>query len=142
MAKTYQTFDDVYTLFMDTTKVDEFQLPRTPEGMYALVEHGLDQYSTYFDDAKEVEFDRDTEMFSVELEREDVQLIVGYMRLNVFQKLNEEFVSTYDVLMDDLGVRNYKSQSDARNSLVEAQKREIKEMLLKMSDNFDVIDDM
>lgn len=142
MAKTYQTFDDVYTLFMDTTKVDEFQLPRTPEGMYALVEHGLDQYSTYFDNAKEVEFDRDTEMFSVELEREDVQLIVGYMRLNVFQKLNEEFVSTYDVLMDDLGVRNYKSQSDARNSLVEAQKREIKEMLLKMSDNFDVIDDM
>lgn len=142
MAKTYQTFDDVYTLFMDTTKVDEFHLPRTPEGMYALVEHGLDQYSTYFDDAKEVEFDRDTEMFSVELEREDVQLIVGYMRLNVFQKLNEEFVSTYDVLMDDLGVRNYKSQSDARNSLVEAQKREIKEMLLKMSDNFDVIDDM
>ena len=142
MAKTYQTFDDVYTLFMDTTKVDEFQLPRTPEGMYALVEHGLNEYSTYFDDAKEVEFDRDTEMFSVELEREDVQLIVGYMRLNVFQKLNEEFVSTYDVLMDDLGVRNYKSQSDARNSLVEAQKREIKEMLLKMSDNFDVIDDM
>ena len=142
MAKTYQTFDDVYTLFMDTTKVDEFQLPRTPEGMYALVEHGLNEYSTYFDDAKEVEFDRDTEMFSVELERNDVLLIVGYMRLNVFQKLNEEFVSTYDVLMDDLGVRNYKSQSDARNSLVEAQKREIKEMLLKMSDNFDVIDDM
>lgn len=141
MAKTYKSFDDVYTVFMDTTRVDAFQLPHTPEGMYALVEYGINQYMTYFDDAKEIEFDRDTETFSVELNREDMQLIVAYMQLNIFQKLSEEFVSTYDVLVDDIGVRNYKSQSDARNALVEAKKKEIKAMILKMSDEFDVIDE-
>ena len=142
MAKTYQTFDDVYTVFMDTTKVDEWQLPRTPEGMYALVEHGVNRYLDEFDDAKEVEFDRETELFSTELEREDVRLIVSFMRLNIFQKQNEEFVSTYDVLMDDLGVRNYKSQADARRLIIEHEEHEIKQMLLKMTDSFDVIDDI
>lgn len=142
VAKTYKNFDDIYTLFMDSNRVDEFQLPRTPEGMYALVEYGIDQYMTFFDDAKEVEFDRDTEMLSVELEKNDAMLIVSYMRLKIFQKLNDEFVSTYDVLVDDIGIRNYKSQADARQNLIAEQKREIKEMILKMSEDFDVIDDI
>lgn len=142
MARTYKSFDDVYTLFMDTTRVDSFQLPQTPQGMYALLEHGIDQYMTFFDNAKEVDFDRDTEMLSVELDKNDAMLITGYMRLKIFQKLNDEFVSTYDVLVDDIGIRNYKSQADARQNLIEAQKREIEAMLLKMSEDFDVIDDI
>jgi hypothetical protein len=127
---------------MDNTRVDEYQLPRTPQGMYALLEHGIDQYMTFFDNAKEVDFDRDTEMLSVVLDKNDAMLITGYMRLKIFQKINDEFVSTYDVLQDDIGIRNYKSQSDARQNLIAEQKREIDEMLLKMSEDFDVIDDM
>ena len=142
MARTYKSFDDIYTLFMDNTRVDEYQLPRTPQGMYALLEHGIDQYMTFFDNAKEVDFDRDTEMLSVALDKNDAMLITGYMRLKIFQKINDEFVSTYDVLQDDIGIRNYKSQSDARQNLIAEQKREIDEMLLKMSEDFDVIDDM
>lgn len=142
MARTYKSFDDIYTLFMDNTRVDEYQLPRTPQGMYALLEHGIDQYMTFFDNAKEVDFDRDTEMLSVALDKNDAMLINGYMRLKIFQKINDEFVSTYDVLQDDIGIRNYKSQSDARQNLIAEQKREIDEMLLKMSEDFDVIDDM
>lgn len=142
MARTYKSFDDIYTLFMDNTRVDEYQLPRTPQGMYALLEHGIDQYTTFFDNAKEVDFDRDTEMLSVVLDKNDAMLITGYMRLKIFQKINDEFVSTYDVLQDDIGIRNYKSQSDARQNLIAEQKREIDEMLLKMSEDFDVIDDM
>lgn len=142
MARTYKSFDDIYTLFMDNTRVDEYQLPRTPQGMYALLEHGIDQYMTFFDNAKEVDFDRDTEMLSVVLDKNDAMLITGYMRLKIFQKINDEFVSTYDVLQDDIGIRNYKSQSDARQNLIAEQKREIDEMLLKMSEDFDVIDDM
>ena len=137
MAKTYQTFDDVYTLFMDTTKVDEFQLPRTPEGMYALVEHGMNRYIHEFEDHKEVEFDRDTEMFSVSLEYKDVDLIINAMSSNIFSKLIEEFVSTYDVLQDDLGVRNYKSQSDARRALYEQSERNFKKKLLKYTDSYE-----
>ena len=142
MARTYKSFDDIYTLFMDNTRVDEYQLPRTPQGMYALLEHGIDQYMTFFDNAKEVDFDRDTEMLSVVLDKNDAMLITGYMRLKIFQKINDEFVSTYDVLQDDIGIRKYKSQSDARQNLIAEQKREIDEMLLKMSEDFDVIDDM
>ena len=142
MARTYKSFDDIYILFMDNTRVDEYQLPRTPQGMYALLEHGIDQYMTFFDNAKEVDFDRDTEMLSVVLDKNDAMLITGYMRLKIFQKINDEFVSTYDVLQDDIGIRNYKSQSDARQNLIAEQKREIDEMLLKMSEDFDVIDDM
>ena len=127
---------------MDNTRVDDYQLPRTPQGMYALLEHGIDQYMTFFDNAKEVDFDRDTEMLSVVLDKNDAMLITGYMRLKIFQKINDEFVSTYDVLQDDIGIRNYKSQSDARQNLIAEQKREIDEMLLKMSEDFDVIDDM
>ena len=132
MARTYKSFDDIYTLFMDNTRVDEYQLPRTPQGMYALLEHGIDQYMTFFDNAKEVDFDRDTEMLSVVLDKNDAMLITGYMRLKIFQKINDEFVSTYDVLQDDIGIRNYKSQSDARQNLIAEQKREIDEMLLKI----------
>ena len=127
---------------MDNTRVDEYQLPRTPQGMYALLEHGIDQYMTFFDNAKEVDFDRDTEMLSVVLDKNDAMLITGYMRLKIIQKINDQFVSTYDVLQDDIGIRNYKSQSDARQNLIAEQKREIDEMLLKMSEDFDVIDDM
>lgn len=142
MAKTYKTFDDIYTVFMNTTKVDSYQLPQSPEGMYSLLEQALDFYSLEYDNAKEVEFDRDTEMLSIELDKNDVLLIVGYMRLNIYQKIKDEFISTYDVLIDDIGIRNYKSQIDAKYTAIEIQKQEIDKMLLKMSEDFDVIDGM
>lgn len=142
MAKTYKTFDDIYTVFMNTTRVDAYQLPQTPEGMYGLLEQALDFYSLEYDNAKDVEFDRNTEMLSIELDRNDVMLIVGYMRLNVYQKIKDEFISTYDVLVDDIGIRNYKSQVDAKYTAIESQKEEIRKMLLKMSEDFDVINNL
>lgn len=139
MAKTYKTFDDIYTVFMDTTRVDSYQLPQTPEGMYALLEYALDRYAIEYDGAKEVEFIRPTETLSTELDKNDIMLIAGYMRLNIYQKIKDEFISTYDVLVDDIGIRNYKSQIDAKYTAIERQEREIEKMLLKMSEDFDVL---
>lgn len=142
MARTYKNFDDVYTLFMDTTRVDSFQLPQTPQGMYALLEYGISQYKIDLDSHIDVDFDRDTEMLSTELKESHAMLVVRYMRRNIFQKLYDEFVSTYDVLVEDIGIRNYKSQADARQNLIEAENREIKALILKIEEDFDVIDDI
>lgn len=143
----YKTFDDVYTVFMEICRVDDFFLPRTPEGKYTLLEQALSRYNIYFDNAKQIKFDRYTERFFVgenrklDLEYNDLQLIANYMKLITLEKINDEFVSTYDVLVDDIGIRNYKSQSDAKANAVMAQKRLIDKLLLKVSEDFDVIDD-
>lgn len=137
----YQTFDDVYTVFMDSTRVDEFQLPQTSHGMYALVQQALDRYLIFYDNAKDVSFDSYTETFDMDLEYFDIQLIANYMKLIILEKINDEFVSTYDVLVDDIGIRNYKSQAEAKASAVREQQNKIKMLLFKISDNFDVIDD-
>ena len=137
----YKSFDDVYTVFMDSTMVDENLLPRTPEGMYGLLEHALRRYRSAYDEAKEVEFIRDVERLTVELDDDDVELVVAFMRLKIYKKSRDEFTSTYDVMMDDIGRRNFKAQSDARNALVAEQEREIERLILKMSSEFDVIDE-
>jgi len=64
------------------------------------------------------------------------------MRLKTYEKAEDEFTSTYDVLIDDLGRRNYKAQSDARKALIVEQKREIELLIRKMSEDFDVIDEL
>lgn len=142
MAKIYQSFDDIYTVFMDISRIDEFMLPRTPEGMYALLEQGIDRYSIYYDNAKEIVFDRITETLNTEIEYEDVQIIANYMLLIVYEKIRDEFISTYDVLVDDIGIRSYKSQVDAKETVIELQNKKIQKLLLKLSDNFDVVDDI
>ena len=138
----YKSFDDVYEVFMDSTMVDSYLLPRSPEGMYGLLEYALRRYKLSFDAAKDVEFIRDIEMLTVELDNDDVELITAYMRLKIYEKAEAEFTSTYDVMMDDIGRRNFKAQSDARKALVAEQKREIKELLFKMSPDFDVLDEI
>lgn len=142
MAKTYQSFDDIYTAFMDISRVDEFMLPRTPEGMYALLEQGIDRYSIYYDNAKDIVFDRITETLNTTIDYSDVQIIANYMLLIVYEKIRDEFVSTYDVLVDDIGIRSYKSQVDAKETAIEMQNQKIQKLLLKLSDNFDVVDDI
>ncbi len=110
--------------------------------MYGLLEYALRRYKLSFDAAKDVEFIRDIEMLTVELDNDDVELITAYMRLKIYEKAEAEFTSTYDVMMDDIGRRNFKAQSDARKALVAEQKREIKELLFKMSPDFDVLDEI
>ena len=141
MAK-YKSFDDVYEVFMDSTMVDNYLLPRSPEGMYGLLEYALRRYRLAFDEAKEVEFIRDVERLTVELDDNDVELVVAFMKLKIYEKAEDEFTSTYDVMMDDIGRRNFKAQSDARKALVAEQKREIERLILKMSYEFDVIDEI
>lgn len=141
MAK-YKSFDDVYEVFMDSTMVDNYLLPRSPEGMYGLLEYALRRYRLAFDEAKEVEFIRDVERLTVELDDNDVELVVAFMKLKIYEKAEDEFTSTYDVMMDDIGRRNFKAQSDARKALVAEQKREIERLILKMSSEFDVIDEI
>lgn len=138
MAKVYETFDDIYTKFMNVTMVDEFALPRTPDGMYSLLENAIEKYKDEFDDAKDVEFDRDTETLSMSLDSSDVDIIIAYMKLFVYIKIEEEFSSTYDVLVSDLGVRNYKSQSDAKKNSVLQQEKEIQKLLLRHTETYDL----
>lgn len=127
---------------MDSTMVDNYLLPRSPEGMYGLLEYALRRYRLAFDEAKEVEFIRDVERLTVELDDNDVELVVAFMKLKIYEKAEDEFTSTYDVMMDDIGRRNFKAQSDARKALVAEQKREIERLILKMSSEFDVIDEI
>ena len=138
MAKVYETFDDIYTKFMNVTMVDEFAVPRTPDGMYSLLENAIEKYKDEFDDAKDVEFDRDTETLSMSLDSSDVDIIIAYMKLFVYIKIEEEFSSTYDVLVSDLGVRNYKSQSDAKKNSVLQQEKEIQKLLLRHTETYDL----
>lgn len=138
----YKTFDDVYTVFMDSTMVDNYLLPRSPQGMYALLEFALRRYKLAYDNAKDVDFIRDVEKLTVELDEDDVELVVAFMKLKIYEKAEDEFTSTYDVLMDDIGRRNFKAQSDARKALVAEQKREIEKLLFKMTEDFDVLDEI
>lgn len=135
---TYMTFDDIYTLFMNSNNVDEYQLPQTPEGMYALLEEGIARYLTFYDDAREVSLDRETELLSAELTRTDAMLIVEYMKLHIYEKIKDEFYSTYDVLMNDIGIRNFKSQADAKMNQITQQEDRIRRLLLKVNENFDI----
>lgn len=125
-VKTYLTFDDIYTLFMNSNNVDEYQLPRTPEGMYALLEEGINRYSTFYDDAKDLSFDEETELLSEEITKTDAMLIVEYMKLHIYEKIKDEFYSTYDVLMNDIGIRNFKSQADAKMNQITKQEEDKK----------------
>lgn len=138
----YKTFDDVYSVFMDSTMVDNYLLPRSPQGAYALLEFALRRYKLAYDNAKDVDFIRDVERLTVELDEDDVELIVAFMKLKIYEKAEDEFTSTYDVLMDDIGRRNFKAQSDARKALVAEQKREIEKLLFKMTEDFDVLDEI
>lgn len=147
VAKTFETFDDIYELFMRTSRFDEYMLPNTPEGMYSLVSNGIEKYLTFYDNAKEISFDEYSESIVFENEDDaptfkDAQLIVAYMQLIIYEKIRDEFVSTYDVMVDDIGIRSYRSQVNAKENAIQAQLEKIRKLILKLSDNFDVIDEL
>ena len=125
---------------MDSVRIDGYLLPQSPEGRYGLLEFALRRYELAFDDAKKVEFIRDTEMLTVELDNNDVELVTAYMRLKSYEKARDEYVTTFDILMDDIGRRNFKAQADALQALIAETKQEIDLLIRKMSEDFDVLD--
>lgn len=143
MVKKYQTFDDLYEKFIGIIGVDDFELPQTPYGKYMLVDEALDRFNFFMEnleDENSISLDKDTEKLSKALLFSQAELVVGYMCLIIYERIYSIFVSTYDVMQDDIGLKNYKAQADARKQKIDMQENKIKKIQMKVYEDFDFED--
>lgn len=139
MARLYQTFDDLYSKFIEIVGVDNFELPQTPDGKYALVDEALNRLNLFlelFEEDEEIQLNRETELFNRTLSLGQLELAANYMCLIIYERIFSLFVSTYDVMQDDIGLKNYKAQADARKQKIDMQEAKIKHIQLKIYDDF------
>lgn len=139
MASTYETFDDLYEKFIGIVGVDDFELPLTPQGKYELVDDALNRFNLfleYFEEEEVRTLDKETEELIPPLSLSEGELVVAYMCLIIYERIFSIFVSTYDVMQDDIGLKNYKAQADARKQKIEMQNRRIRLIQMKLYDDF------
>ena len=133
MANT--TYDEVYSLFMDISRTDSFNLPQTDDERYALINAGRLTYNNKT--FGKVMQDDILEEFSEELDGNQQLLLANCMKLVCFDNLLADFISTYSLFQKEIGFKDYASQLKGREAYVARQERIIKELLFSMMESYE-----
>lgn len=133
MANT--TYDEVYSLFMDISRTDSFNLPQTDDERYALINAGRLTYNNKT--FGKVMQDDMLEEFSEELDGNQQLLLANCMKLVCFDNLLADFISTYSLFQKEIGFKDYASQLKGREAYVARQERIIKELLFSMMESYE-----
>lgn len=133
MANT--TYDEVYSLFMDISRTDSFNLPQTDDERYALINAGRLTYNNKT--FGKVMQDDILEEFSEELNGNQQLLLANCMKLVCFDNLLADFISTYSLFQKEIGFKDYASQLKGREAYVARQERIIKELLFSMMESYE-----
>lgn len=128
------TYDDVYTYFISITKVDEYDVPSTEEGMYHLIDNGRLEFNLRREDDLEVN-DEDQEL-SRKLTGQELMLLGNCMRLVTFRNMLTDFTSNYSMFQKEVGYKDYKAQLEGRTWAIDRQERIISDILFAIQEDY------
>ncbi len=134
IIKTNTTYDEVYKYFISITRVDEYDLPISVEGMYDLINNGRMEFNLRRED--DLAVDDVLETLDRKLNGLELMLFGNCMKLVVFRNMLSDFTSNFSMFQKEIGIKDYKPQLDGRNGNVFGQEKVINEILFKMQEDF------
>lgn len=133
MAKT--SYDEIYSLFMDISRTDDFNLPQTDDGRYSLINAGRLIYNNKA--FKNLKQDDMMEELSEELNGNQLLLLANCMKLVCFDNLLGEFISTYSMFQKEVGFKDYSSQLRGREGYVSRQSQVVNALVFSMMEDYE-----
>lgn len=130
----FTNYDDVYKFFTEITRVDKIDLPISIEGQYDLINSGRMEFNMRREDS--LVCHEESETLDRKLTDLELMLFGNCMKLVILKNMLSDFTSTYSMFQKEVGVKDYKSQLDARTWIVDRQESIIKDILFKMQEDF------
>lgn len=130
----FTSYDDVYKFFTKITRVDKIDLPISIEGQYDLINSGRMEFNMRREDS--LVCHEESETLDRKLTDLELMLFGNCMKLVILKNMLSDFTSTYSMFQKEVGVKDYKSQLDARTWIVDRQESIIKDILFKMQEDF------
>ncbi|MCA1021642.1 hypothetical protein [Halobacillus litoralis] len=128
------SYDTVWTHFTNKCKIDDLEIPNSDAAIYDTIQNALLKFNIHLDE--NVSGDNSTELLSRDLDGNELLLIIHCIRLIILENQVIYFSSTYAPFTKELGVRNLGTQMNRLETLVENEKKEIQDILMKMMDDF------
>ena len=129
------TYDELWEKFKSITRVDEYEIPSTLEGIKKLVENGCDIYCQKAYD-EYLTYDSEAEVLSKALNKNSISAIANAMKWQVSLNMLSEFVSVWSVYQNDTGVRDYNSQVKAKQEFADRQEKILNQLIFAICEDF------
>ncbi|WP_368900850.1 hypothetical protein [Oceanobacillus oncorhynchi] len=125
-------FDTVWSEFIVKNKMDEFDIPNTDEAIHKTIESAVRTFNTKLED--NLSCDLPSELFSRELNDEEINLLSHIIRLITLQNQLIYQSTMFIPFTQDIGTRNHANQMSRLEKLVEDEEKKIDAIMLKMVD--------
>lgn len=133
MAKT--SYDEIYTLFLDISRTDDFNLPQSDDGRYALINAGRLIYNNKL--FKSLGQNDMMEELTEELNGNQMLLLANCMKLVCFDNLLGDFISTYSMFQKEVGFKDYSAQLKGRSAYVDKQTQVVRDLVFSMMTDYE-----
>ena len=128
------TYDTIYQYFHRNTHVDFFDLPSTISEQILLIKDGVDEYNFRLE--AELECNDDNETLNEDLPNVHIKFLSECMKLRIYTRMLDSYVSLMEVFQNDMGRKNYKDQLNARQFLILRQEEIINKLLNRIYDDY------
>lgn len=128
------TYDQIFQCFIDNTGVDTSRLPNDQEKIYDMINNGARHYNTYFDEEEWVVCDNDTETINKNLDGTQLLIYAYCLKYVYLENQLVGFEELWSPFQNEIGIKDYKSQVQGRESTLERTNKKIIELITSTED--------
>lgn len=119
------TYSEIMKAFINNCGIDTSLLPEDPSKIYDMINNAVQYYNTYFDSQNQIVCDDSTESLNTKLDDLRLRLLAYCMKYIYLENQLVGFEELWAPFQNELGIKNYKSQIDARENTLERTRQEI-----------------
>lgn len=137
------SYDQIWECFLENCGYNRNDLPQTDERRYAMINNAKDYYNNIIQNYKEsyqynLQCDDIIETLNVELSSDELLIFANILKLIFLRNKYTEFCSTWSIFSKELGISNYKAQSDAKLQLVKDQENDIYNLITNALEDWEI----
>lgn len=125
----FTSYDDIMTCFIENTGIDTTKLPTEDEHIYAMIKNASKHYGVFLKDEAYIVCDDELEEINISLDYTRLLIFAYCMKYVYLENQLVGFEELWSPFQNDLGIKNYRSQIQARQSTLERTKQKITELV-------------
>lgn len=135
-------YNTIYEKFISLSGYDYSELPKTDELRYILINNGVALYNSkakkYSDILQGgVVCDDDSETINKDLKELDLMILGYFMAFITASNKYAEYTAVWDTMANETGLKDYKAQCSAKESMVKYFRNQIDTLIDDEIDTFD-----
>lgn len=128
------SYDKLWLTFLNNTKVDDLDLPQTPERIYEVIHNAILHFNNRLRD--DLGYNDDLEQLDRELSNDHLIILAHYIRYSFLLNQLTYFQNVWQPFTKDVGMRNFSAQLKSLETSVDRQKETIDSLIMNMQVDF------